>query len=166
MQRDDQDIDTATATLHHRWRLDTLGLVMFDITHSYCHLPSQLYIFYLYSHFILLTLVWPELWAAILSICCKTKPWCSLMQRTTWWRKWKMMINMRDSYGLIKIDRGAARFVIVSAIPSQSSQIFSKRSFPLQVYKLNWNILLSVSCSFVKVDGEVHGLLYILWQYT
>ena len=79
-----------------------------------------------------------------------------------------MMINMRDSYELIKIDREAARFVIVSAMPRQSRDdkiYFVKRSFPLQVYKLNWNIPLSPSCSFVKVDGPAHGLLYSVTIY-
>ena len=137
--------------------MDTTGDVWYhSLRLPDCHppsLPSQLYLYS--SPLILYHWLWPGgagLWAVILSICCKTKPWCSVMRRTTWWRKWKMMTNMRDSYGLIKIDREATRFVIVSATQSVQRE---RRSFPLQVYKLNWNILLSVSCSFVKVDGPL-----------
>ena len=148
---------TQTHTAHHSPQVDTTGDVWYhSLRLPDCHppsLPSQLYLYS--SPLILYHWLWPGgagLWAVILSICCKTAPWCSVRRRTTWWRKWKMMTNMRDSYGLIKTDREATMFVIVSATQSVQRE---RRSFPLQVYKLNWNILLSVSCSFVKVDGPV-----------
>ena len=41
-----------------------------------------------------------------------------------------MMTNMRDSYGLIKIDREATRLVIVSATQSvQREDIFNQKKF-------------------------------------
>ena len=149
-------------------------LVMCDITLWYYHdttrLLSLLRSLSLNIKFIQLTLAlvcwaWPGLgWAgrraAILSICCPTKPRCSVMRRTTWWRKWKMIINMRDSYGQIKIDRGQLCNCYCHPVRERRGDLV-RRSFPLQVYKLNWNIPLSVSCSFVKVDGHVHECLYI-----
>ena len=68
------------------------------------------------------------------------------------------MKNDQKHERLLRADQNRqSSFVIVS---SSSVSLERERSFPLQVYKLNWNILLSVSCSFVKVDVSVVCSLY------